>query len=356
MSKAAHPVSGCVPALLLLAMTSGCGGGGGGAAANNPPVADPQALTTTEDTALAITLTEGMSGKMAFARSDGSTFPPTNGIVLYDFSRKTASFLRTKDNAMIWESTVSLSPDGSKIAYAGYQVEYGGYQIFTMDTDGSNIRNLTNNDDHNFFPIWSPDGKKLMFLGGNRGRPQLCSMNADGTGRTQITDVSVVVGGISVSSTGEKVALATGPQRGGRPTLEQGIYLMDIDGSSLTPVATSDRNVSYYSPAWSPDGDRIAFVSRHGPNESPREQPYFFEIMTVNIDGSNKAVVIHLTFENYITDTYVSWSPQGDKLAFNYGGGARDTRVHVYLVNPDGSGLTQLTTGKLSGGCPSWIE
>jgi len=103
------------------------------------------------------------------------------------------------------------------------------------------------------------------------------------------------------------------------------IYVMSADGSGqtrLTFEGAPDR-----SPAWSPDGNRIAFVSYRDGNA---------EVYVMNADGSNP---VRLT-SNVQQDVEPDWSPDGSKIAFE---SWRDGRGAIYLMNADGSGVMRFT-------------
>ena len=78
---------------------------------------------------------------------------------------------------------------------------------------------------------------------------------------------------------------------------------------------------------WSPDGSRIAFISERDGN---------LEIYVVNADGSG---LTNLT-NNPATDFVPRWSPNGSRIAFV---SHRDGNSEIYVMNADGSGLTRLT-------------
>jgi len=77
--------------------------------------------------------------------------------------------------------------ENGKIAFASSRD--GEVNIYTMNADGSNLTQLTNVQDINYFPDWSPDGKKIVFtsIRDPRGNTDICVMNADGSGQTRLT-------------------------------------------------------------------------------------------------------------------------------------------------------------------------
>ena len=131
------------------------------------------------------------------------------------------------------------------------------------------------------------------------------------------------------------------------------IWTMNPDGSSPTRL-TDDKTrtaklpnfspVYDSSPIWSPDGTKIAFISN---------RDYLFSLYVMNADGSNA---------QRLTETLEpgepAWSPDGGKIAFTAGVrftvGMGKPYTNIYLVNVDGTGLTQLTRDAGSNGSPAW--
>jgi TolB protein len=197
------------------------------------------------------------------------------------------------------------------------------YDLYVVNADGSGLRRLTRNPKGYSLgqPVWSPDGRTIY------AGPYVA--NADGSG----AQVSIQVGAIVVwSPDGTRIAFARKPDwcsdRGGaRPCAgsHSDIYVMNADGSgkrNLTHDALQNAE-----PVWSPDGRRIAFVSRRDGKA---------EIYVMNADGSGKR---NLT-RNPAKDVRPSWSPDGRKIAFV---SDRDGRPEAHVMNADGSGQRNLT-------------
>jgi TolB protein len=126
---------------------------------------------------------------------------------------------------------------------------------------------------------------------------------------------------------------------GGLP--KRDIYVIDIDGAGLTKL-TQDPDplvpIDDTRPDWSPDGSRIAFQSNRTGNN---------EIFLMNPDGTD---VLQLT-SHAATDAAPEWSPDGERIAFQSN---RDGNDDIWVMNADGSGLVQLTDNDVRDAKPSW--
>ena len=171
----------------------------------------------------------------------------------------------------------SWSPDGETIAFAGSLQGENGETIFTIRSDGSDLKRLTEmhppgKDD---CPSWSPDGQTIAFLTTPTGEADyLTLMNPDGSNRRSLLSILFPPYGCpSWSPDGSRMAIVIpGVQDRGD------IAILSKDGSGLVNLTNSaDQD---WEPAWSPDGKTIAFM-----NSLPG-QDYDFNIFLMNMDGS----------------------------------------------------------------------
>src|SRR5919108_1384799 len=118
------------------------------------------------------------------------------------------------------------------------------------------------------------------------------------------------------------------------------IYIMNSDGNDQTRL--TDNSASDGDPSWSPDGEKIAFDSTI--DEDGNRDIY---IMNAD-DGSGQT---RLT-DDPAFDTDPSWSPDGTKIAFS--SNREDDNSEIYIMNSDGSGQTRLTDNSADDFSPSW--
>src|ERR1700694_5971689 len=140
-----------------------------------------------------------------------------------------------------------VARDGSRILFRSERS--GKSQIYVMKPDGSDVRQLTSDTSGAWSASWSPDGKRVIFVGGGN---QITIMNADGT---EPHVVSALEGdqGPSWSPDGSKILFASGKF----PNIN--IYAMNSDGTGRRNISP---NLGFdYDPAFSPDGTLIAFVT-----------------------------------------------------------------------------------------------
>ena len=234
------------------------------------------ALAGTADAAL-----PGANGKIAFQSSQDGDYD------IYTVDSAGANLSQLTNNPAT-DGGPAWSPDGSTIAFATNRD--GNYEIYTMSATGSNLQRLTTNSSTDGEPSWSPTGAQIVFASDRDGNFEIYKMNANGSGQTRLTTNAVTDEYPAWSPDDTKIAY----QRA-TPNLE--IFKMNTDGS--TQVNLTNNAAGDTVPDWSPDGGEIAFVStRTGGGD----------IYSMNADGSNQA----LFKGNAASDNSPAYSPQGD--------------------------------------------
>ena len=208
-------------------------------------------------------------------------------------------------------------PDGTRIAFGSDRD--GDYEVFVMDADGSDVRQLTRNDHDDWVGGWSPDGTRIAFGSDRDGDYEVFVMDADGSDVRQLTrnDHDDYAGGWSPDGT----RIAFYSDRDG----DFEVFVMDADGSDVRQLTRNDHDDWAWD--WSPDGTRIAFGSA-------RDGDYD-EVFVMDADGSD---VRQLT-RNHHDDFVLGWSPDGTRIAFS---SDRDGDYEVFVMDADGSDVRQL--------------
>ena len=170
------------------------------------------------------------------------------------------------------------SPLWGKIVFHSNRA--GNVDIYTMESDGRNLTQLTFDKANDSSPVWSPNGRQIAFDSKRDGNAEL--------------------------------------------------YVMDTNGKNqrrLTHHPAED-----WSPDWSPDGSQIVFESTRGDPQGD------LNLFVMDADGSN---VRQLTDVEFASGP--KWSPDGKWILFEAYAKKTDLMREIYVIRPDGTGLRQIS-------------
>jgi Tol biopolymer transport system component len=229
-----------------------------------------------------------------------------------------------------------LSPDGKRIVFASDRE--GSYDIWVVNVDGSGLIRLTEESAGDFGPRWSPDGERIAFS----RTGSLMVMDSDGSNVQVVTqakpgptappcEAGAFLGGWSPD--GKQLTFY-----GASATRGLGqVCIVNVDGTGLKVVVAEPPGYDV-EPAWSPDGEWIAFRSIREGNH---------EIYIVRPDGTSET---NLT-NHPATDLEPDWSPDSQWVVF---GSDRSGHFDLYIMKADGSEVVRVTTSSGKDSDPSW--
>ena len=259
---------------------------------------------------------------------------------------------RRLTNNLASDHSPSWSPDGKRIAFVsdrdGHVIHgWPTSEIYVMDTDGGNQQNLTNDPHSDRHPSWSPDGKRIVFSSDRDNdrdhNIEIYVMNADGKNQRRLTNNLTEDKYPAWSPDGERIAFSA--RREGHVVhnldITYEIYVMDTDGQNEQRL-TENRN-NDWAPSWSPDGNRIAF-------EADRKGDFVsFDIYVMDADGGNQQKLTN----HRAWDGSPSWSPNGERIVF---WSDRDEKGEIYVMDANGGNLQNLTNNRHGDANPAWLN
>jgi Tol biopolymer transport system component len=263
----------------------------------------------------------GKNGRIAFVQGpDIYTMNPDGSDI-----RQLTAF--SDDNFAFWEN---WSPDGKLLVFSRFPPPDSFGQLWLMNADGSNQHVLLDDpgyDDE--APSFSPDGSHLIF---SRCGPldgefpcAIYRVNLDGSGLSQITPVRIELQDFESAYSPDGTTIAFGSF--GRDGIIAAVHLMHPDGTRIRELSAAELLGS--APDWSPDGRRLIFTTKCCNPELPN-------LVIISRDGERVRQVTN--DQGVIAAGRSSWSPQGDAIVF------RSTNLEtgengIYIINADGTGL-----------------
>jgi Tol biopolymer transport system component/pimeloyl-ACP methyl ester carboxylesterase len=221
-----------------------------------------------------------------------------------------------------------------RIVFQGAMANGKRPQLFSINPDGTGLRQLTRAKGYGAEnPMWSPDGSAIAFGVGRETRADVFTALPDGSGQRRLSlGASKFHGDPAYSPDGTQISFDedSGP---GQPAVH-GIFVANRDGSGAHRLTTALTGKDAYDTGsqWSPDGTRIAFTRVKSTKEAA--------IFTVKPDGTDLRRLTPYELDAATPD----WSPDGSRIAFNsYWDPHPGKSANVYTVAPDGTGLTAIT-------------
>jgi Tol biopolymer transport system component len=250
-----------------------------------------------------------------------------------------------------FDNSPCLSSDGRKIMWVA--LPFGHSEAYIMNADGTKANFLAVNVDMST-PTqvsFSPDGKQIVYTSDENGNQEVYVVNADGTQKTRLTKDGGYTDDIPhyyhpnsysprFSPDGQRIVFVSN-RFFANSVLSEKICVMNADGTNQTLLMDSKDNRDI--PSFSPDGKHIVFTTVHGNRDEGKSES---QIYIMNADGTNP---IRLTKTN---DNSPCFSPDGKYIAYS-SISPNTYQSSIYVMNADGTNPVRLTTGPFDAS-PSW--
>jgi TolB protein len=266
--------------------------------------------------------------------------PFTYKMVSSGKGRTTCAFFTEDNKHVIYASTHKGGdacppvPDRSKYGNRYIWPVYESYDLFIIDIEGKQIKQLTNTPGYDAEATVSADGSKMIFTSIRGGDLDLYVMDLKTGKTTQVTDMLGYDGGAWFSRDGKKIVWRTS-----RPKTEEEIkeykellaeglvaptrmevWTADADGKNARQITSLGQ--ANWAPNFMPDG-RIIFCSNH-----EYRKGFPFNMYTMNADGTN----IEKVTRDKGFDAFPMFSPDGKKILFSSNrnnGGTNETNLFM---------------------------
>jgi TolB protein len=187
------------------------------------------------------------------------------------------------------------SPDGTKIVFTSDRAGQDTYNLYVMDADGKDVKALTHVKPHAdcYFPTWAGNLIYFGYDAGDGSEAVVGRINPDGSGFAVIgpgRDPAISPDGKAIAFT-QKVGK-------GFP-----VFVMDADGKNVRQLTTHEDEIGAVTPTWSPDGSKILYSDQVGEA---------LELFVMDRDGKNQTQLTHL---GQIASS-PAWSPDMKDITF----------------------------------------
>jgi len=229
----------------------------------------------------------------------------------------------------------SVSPDGTRIAFTSWALGQPQILVHSLETL-RRIPFLNPRAGANQNASYSPDGKQIAFSSSASGFSQIYIANADGSGVRRLTNTRAVEVEPKINpKTGNEIVFVSG-RGGGSPQ----VYKMNIDGADVQRLSTGEGQAT--NPSWNPQGTHIAFAWTRG------YDPGNFNIFVMDV---NTREYVQLTSGSGRNEN-PTWAPDGKHIVFSSDRGGRS---QIWSMLADGTQLRQLTSAGINEK-PAWSK
>jgi TolB protein len=231
--------------------------------------------------------------------------------------------------ALVGVLVSAASGAGSLREFAFVRGEGSATDIYVVREDGRGLRRLTRSPGADYSPIWSPDGRRILFVSSRDGDDELFVMDAAGRDVRQLTQNRGQDVTPQWSPDGGLIAFASDRARAGEPE----IWIMRSDGTGARRLVKTVNHPNWqgfqYSPVWAPDGKRLIFSMAAAPSN-----PELY-VVGVNGKGLERLTKTRGGVDVFGDDTMPDWSDDGASVVFV--SNREQASSDIWTMNADGS-------------------
>ena len=245
-------------------------------------------------------------------------------------------------------------PDGKELVFASrseiskdnkefWNISPYHVNLWLIDSDGNNRRQLTTGKVIDCYPSFTPDGEKVLFVSNRGGQWDVWSIKRDGSGLIRLTDNQDKDYSPRATPDGKHILFFSTPTSSEAGYITESVWIMDMDGKNAKRLTSGGKGDWY--PSMHPDGKEIIFASMRLIGGS---------LWTIDREGKDYK---RLTYGK-VLEFFPNWSPDGTKIAFvsrrehasfdNVGDTEKDP-LDIWIMDRDGNNKRQLTKN-ISGG------
>ena len=232
---------------------------------------------------------------------------------------------------------LAWSPNGRKLVF--HTEVKGNVDIYVMNADGRNLKQLTEEPAEDSWPQWHPGSRRIIFTSNRDDNFEIYVMTAEGEMIENLTNDPVIDIDPKWSPDGRKIVFSS--KRG--KTLGD-LFVMDANGENLQNL-TNHRALDT-QPKWSPDGEKILWTShRDGTGD----------IFLMDADGANPAKLNAFAApRDHWEELEPTWSPDGEMVAYVTAGGG-DSFIILAIAGADEAEQGRLQIGTRTRS-PAWFD
>ncbi len=224
----------------------------------------------------------------------------------------------------------SFSPDGKMVAFIRYTDDTA--ELFVVPAAGGEPRQITFDNRRMDTPVWTPDGREIIFASNRAGSYSLWRISPEG-------GTPVSVDGIGLDARQPSIARSGGRLVYSQQSVDTNIWRIPAPGNTELRQKLIGSTRRDENPRLSPDGQKIVFESNRSGSR---------ELWTCDSDGNNQAQLTN--FGGPMTGN-ARWSPDGLQLAFD---SRPEGRAQIYLIGVNGGPVHRLTNEPHDSLAPSW--